>query len=121
MKPQDIGNRNQTAANITKQSLSESRKHLLELMQELNFGRIEGLAVQDGEPVFAPAPHIIREVKFGGENGPRRELEVNDFALKSQVVELFTHLTDLGSGMVECLEVKHGLPFRMNLVEAVRA
>ncbi len=104
-----------------KSSLSPTRLRLLEEMQNLNFGRIEGLAVCNGEPVFDPAPRIIREIKFGGENGPRRELEVNDFALKVQVVELFTCLTNLGSGTVESLEIKHGLPFRMNLVEAVRA
>jgi hypothetical protein len=106
---------------ITKQSLSESKKHLLELMQELNFGRIEGLAVCNGDPVFEPSPRIIREFKFGGENGPRRESRIKDFALKTQVVELFEQLTTLGDGTVESLEIKHGLPFRMNLVEVVQA
>jgi hypothetical protein len=90
-------------------------------MQNLNFGRIEGLAVCNGEPVFDPPPRIIREIKFGGENGPRRELETPNFTLKSQAVELFEQLERLGNGTVERLEIKHGLPFRMNLVEMVSA
>ncbi|MBI5787825.1 MAG: hypothetical protein HZA78_03085 [Candidatus Schekmanbacteria bacterium] len=105
---------------VNKHDLSESQKRLLELMQQINFGRIEELAVRNGEPFFDPAPRVIREIKFGGENGPRHELGVNDFALKSQVVELFEQLCQIKEGTVECLEIKHGLPFRMNLVELVR-
>jgi hypothetical protein len=105
----------------TKASLSPKQKQLLELMQELNFGRIKDLTVHNGEPVFDPPPRIIREIKFCAENGPRHELEIKDFALKAQAVELFEQLTNFGEGTVECLEVKHGLPFRMNLVEVVQA
>ncbi|HCF06303.1 MAG TPA: hypothetical protein DEU72_08760 [Desulfomicrobiaceae bacterium] len=105
----------------TKASLTPARRRLLELMQEINFGRIEGLAVRGGEPVLDPPPRVVREIKFGGENGPRRELGSDDFALKAQAVEFFTHLSRLGDGTVEILEIKHGLPFRMSVEEAVRA
>lgn len=40
----------------TKASLTPARRRLLELMQEINFGRIEGLAVRGGEPVLDPPP-----------------------------------------------------------------
>ncbi|HOM98863.1 MAG TPA: hypothetical protein PLM33_01270 [Acidobacteriota bacterium] len=105
----------------TKASLTPARRRLLELMQEINFGRIEGLAVRGGEPVLDPPPRVVREIKFGGENGPRRELGSDDFALKAQAVEFFAHLSRLGDGTVEILEIKHGLPFRMSVEEAVRA
>ena len=42
--------------NRTKQSLSPARRRLVELMQEVNFGRIEGLHVRDGEPILEQAP-----------------------------------------------------------------
>jgi len=106
---------------VSKRSLSAPRRRLLELMQEINFGRIEGLAVRGGEPVLDPPPRVVREIKFGGENGPRRELGSDDFALKAQAVEFFAHLSRLGDGTVESLEIKHGLPFRMSVEEAVRA
>lgn len=96
-----------------KYALSKQRRDLLEIMQRVNFGRIEGLTVRSGEPAFDPSPRIIREIKLGGEHTPRTELEQTDFELKAQVVELFHYLTELGNGTIACLEVKHGLPFRL--------
>ncbi|MEN9556810.1 MAG: hypothetical protein RLZZ536_298 [Planctomycetota bacterium] len=103
---------------LTKASLSPSRHRLLVMLQQINFGRIEGLVVRDHQPVFNPPPTVIREVKFGGDNSPRPELATDDFALKSQVVELFKHLDQHPSCHIETLEIKHGLPFRMLIREA---
>lgn len=103
---------------INKASLQPARRLLLERLQQINFGRLEGLVVRDRQPVLDPPPTIIREVKFGGDNGPRPELHVDDFALKSQVVELFAVLDELRDGVIDLLEVKHGLPFRMLVREA---
>jgi len=98
-------------------SLPPAGERLVRLMQELNFGQVRDLVVRDGEPVFDPPPRVVREVKFGGENGPRPEAAKADFALKVQVRELFAQLEALGDGLVECIEVKHGLPFRMTVEE----
>jgi hypothetical protein len=98
-----------------KSVLSEPRRRLLELMQELDFGRIEALAVGAGDPVLDPPPTIVREVKFGGQNGPRDERTLDDFPLKAQVVELFDELDRLGDGVIDVLTVKHGLPFNMHV------
>jgi len=105
---------------VSKRDLSGPRKRLIEMMQEISFGRIENLIVKDGEPNFDPSPQVVREIKFGGENGPRQEMSVENFALKSQAVEFFAQLDRLGDGRVKSLEVKHGLPFRMSLEETVR-
>jgi hypothetical protein len=104
----------------TKATLTPARRRLIELMQEISFGRIENLAVKDGEPDFDSPPQVVREIKFGGENGPRQEMSVEDFALKSQVIEFFAQLDCLGNGTVKSLEIKHGLPFRIILEETVR-
>ncbi len=103
---------------VSKVSLSERRRQLVELLQELNFGRIEDLVIRDGQPVLNPPPHIIREVKFGGENGPRPERATADFRLKAQVIELFTYFDQMQDGTIDVIEVKHGLPFRMLVAEA---
>jgi hypothetical protein len=84
-------------------------------MQSLNFGRIENLHVRCGEPVFMPPPRIVQDIKFGAESGPRPELGTPDFQLRRQVNELFDHLARLNDGMVDLLEVKHGLPFKLEL------
>ena len=102
---------------VTKSSLSEPRQRLVELMQEVNFGRIENLVICDGQPVLSPLPRIIREVKFGGDNGPRPEVLSKDFPLKVQVDELLRYLDDLRDGEISVLEIKYGLPFRMAVEE----
>jgi hypothetical protein len=103
---------------LTKAALSESRRQLVELMQQVNFGRIEGLVIRNRAPVLDPLPRIIHEVKFGGENAARPEREAADFILKTQVVELFEQFDRLDGGTIEVLEIKHGLPFRMLIAEA---
>jgi hypothetical protein len=97
----------------TRKALSADRGRLLALMQSINFGHIEGLDVRSGEPILDPLPRVVRELKFGGDNAPRSERDIQDFLLKSQVVELFKEFDRLVNGRVELLEVKHGLPFRM--------
>lgn len=102
-----------TSPLFSKQDLSDCRRTFLELMQSVNFGRIEDLQISAGEPVLDPHPVVFREHKFGGENGPRPELGAADFLLKQQVVELFAFFDELQNGVIDVLELKHGLPFRM--------
>jgi len=102
---------------VTKANLSPQRKHLLEMMQGLNFGLIEALVVRDGEPILDPPPLVVHDVKFCAENGSRSESNIDDFVLKAEVRNLFTHFDALGNGTIRCLEVKHGLPFRMQVEE----
>jgi hypothetical protein len=105
------------AHSATKASLSPARRRLLELLQQVNFGRVEGLTLEGGEPLFDPPPRVVREIKIGGENGPRAELDGADFQLKAQVIELFQHLDQVGSGTIDVVEVKYGLPFRLIVTE----
>ena len=92
---------------------------MIALMQAVNFGRIEGLVVRAGRPVFDPPPRVVREIKFGGKNGPRPEVDKKDFALKAQVRQMFVQLEALGSGIVRCIEVKYCLPFKMTIEEVI--
>ena len=84
-------------------------------IQRINFGRSERLPVRDGEPVIDLPLQILREVKFCAENGPRPEISKEDFALKAQVCDLLAQMEAMGSGVIRCLEVKHGLPFKMTI------
>jgi len=97
--------------------LGPDRRRLVHLMQQINFGRIEGLRIRDGDPVLDPLPRIVREVKFPGDNGPRPEAESGDFTLKRQVQDLLAELDRIGDGVVDVLVVKHGLPFSMQVAE----
>lgn len=104
-------------ANPSKQNLSEARRQLVGLMQRINFGRIFDLEVRDGQPVMDPPPRVVREIKFGADNGPRPEVAKADFTLKAQVRDLFAQLEALGDGVIPCIEIQRGLPFRMTVEE----
>ena len=105
---------------LNKSSLSNPQRRLLETMQKLNYGRIEGLSIRGGEPVLNPQPRIVRDVKLGSpENGTRPEFHSADFALKREHSELFENLRRLGDGVIESIEVKAGLPFRFTVEESM--
>jgi hypothetical protein len=98
-------------------SLRPAERRLVELLQELNFGRVESLFVRAGAPLLEPAPKIIKTLKMGGQNGPREETGLNDFLLKSSVVELLAIIRTLRDDEVLTITVMHGLP---HLVEIER-
>jgi hypothetical protein len=101
--------------NQSKSALSQPRRLLVEKMRGLNFGTIEDLEIRQGEPVFTPSPRVVRDIKLGGDNSPRQEQQGSDFLLKHQIVELCSLLDAIANSTI-CIEVKHGLPFRV-LVE----
>jgi hypothetical protein len=105
---------------LTKSSLSTPQQRLLETLQRTNYGRIEGLRVREGEPVLSPPPRILKDVKLGSvDTGARPELDSGDFVLKREHLELFDQLRRFGSGVVECIEVKGGLPFRLMIEQHI--
>ncbi len=99
------------------QDLSAPQQRLVRLFQMINFGRIEELEIRNGEPRFNPAPRVLVELKLDRDDGPRPERSLEQFQLLEQVVRFFDQLARLGDGTIECIEVRHGLPFRM-VVEA---
>jgi hypothetical protein len=99
----------------SKSALTPERKWIVELMQMINFGRIENLLVKNREPVIDLNLRVIRDFKFNGENQPRPELNSKNFELKSEVKEFFASLDQLDTECRVNIEVKHGLPFRMSI------
>jgi hypothetical protein len=75
---------------IKKTSLNRHQQKLIELMQQINFGRISNIPVVGGNP---------------------------EFTLKQEVLSLFEHLTRMGDGTIRHLEIKHGLPFLIRIEE----
>lgn len=104
-----------------KSSLTPSARQLIESMQQISFGSIDTLHVRRGQPAWDPPPRIARELKFGSPSGPRPETRLEDFALKAEVVELLERIAAMQDGVIDRIEVRHGLPFRMILVENAAA
>lgn len=95
---------------ITKSSLSEAQRRLVELLQNINFGRIERLQVRCGEPVFDPVPQVVESLRMGSPKGPREEATLEDFWLRQPVVDLIQTILELGNGEIASITVMHGLP-----------
>jgi hypothetical protein len=100
-------------AKIAKGSLRPNCRRLVELMRQLHFGQIVGLRIDEGDPVYDPPPRLVYDKKLGSEPAPRPVSGREDFLLKQQVVELFALFDQLRNGMIDVIEVKNGLPFRV--------
>ena len=104
---------------VTKAALTPARRRLVEMMQEINFGRIEGLEVRNGEPLFDPPPLAVRQVVFGKKNGPNDSRAQDGYALKKKVAELF-EVFDRETYRVLELVIDDGLPVRMTVADGGR-
>lgn len=102
-----------------KSDLSEARRRLVESMQRINFGRIEQLTVVSGNPMLESAAKVVSTHKLKGANVPRVELNAPDFLLKQEVSELFRILDELEDGLIALIEVKHGLPFLVEVAQVL--
>ena len=103
------------ATSLKKSSLSAPRQRLLDLILEINFGRIENLIIHDGEPLFSPPPQQFLEIKIGAENGPRPERACKDFNLKKQWVQFFDQLSRIKNGTILVIDIQNGLPLRLKV------
>lgn len=101
-------------------SITEAQKRLLQLMQEVHYGRIEDLVICNGEPVMGLPVKILRDVKLSGECSRKPILADRDYLDKPQVVEMLRQFHRLGDGVVQLVEIHDGLPFRIHIVEMVR-
>ena len=100
---------------LRKSSLSEAQSCLVALLQIVNFGRIEGLQIRAGQPIFDPPPLVVRKLRTGADNQRRPEADLEDFYLKEPVIEMLDALADLRDGEVRSIDVRHGLPISIEI------
>lgn len=101
--------------------LTPARRHLVDLMQRLNHGRIENLRVRDGQPRFDPPPTTYRLYRFGKPNGPNQSSTTPDFSLKRGVAELLRLFDSARNLDIESLKIEDGLPVAMSVTEEIGA
>ncbi len=100
--------------------LRPSERAFVAAMTALGFGRFEYLLVERGELVLDPWPTAVRDVKFGSQDPGTTKVPPDEFELKPQVAELFEYIRAVHAGEIRTLEVKHGLPFSMEIEMAGR-
>lgn len=95
---------------------SPARQNLLTLISLIGFGRIENLTIRSGQPVLDPRPRITRERLLGARDEGASDHTART-GCKPHVRELLAELDRIGEGVIDCLEVRHGLPFRITVVD----
>ena len=85
-------------------------------MRQHQFGRVENMPVQDGQPAPDRDTRIVRAVRFGGESSGSKFPNADEFELKQSVRDLFDELARLRNGAVVRLEFRHGLPCLLETV-----
>ncbi len=103
---------------VTTRDLLLSEVAFVTAMQQLGFGRFEFLRIYKGELVLDPWPTTVRAVKFATEDPIKTRKSMDEFALKRQVIELLDYVRAFDTGGIRCLEVRHGLPFSMEVALA---
>jgi hypothetical protein len=93
--------------------LSAQQCSLLEIMREHQYGRVENMSIQAGQPVLDQNFKVVRVACLGGESGGTKPPAGDEFELKRAVCDLFDELARLGHGTVVRLEFKRGLPCRL--------
>lgn len=96
--------------------LSPSERRFLIAMNELGFGRFELLRIKRGELVLDPWPTTVRGVKLGSENAAAGNRLLDEFQLQRPVAEFFEYVRTVDEGGIRCLEVRHSLPFSMEIM-----
>jgi len=95
---------------LRKRHLSDARQRLVVLLQRVGFGAVHNLVVRSGEPVLDPPPLVRVRRKNGSVSPSRPSATTADFALKREWVDFFRDLDGIGDGVVQLIEVAHGLP-----------
>jgi hypothetical protein len=108
-------NEKMTVTTLRFSQLSASRQTLVRLCQSVNHGSIEDLRVEQSEPVFNPAPVVLKDVKLDSEEGPRPELALADFVVSNEVLRLKMLFDEMRCGVIRHIEVRGGIPRRIVL------
>ena len=95
--------------------LLPSERRFVDAMSDVGFGRFEFLRIEHGELVLDPWPTTVRGVKFGSSSAATHKPLADEFELKSQVAEFFEYVREVDSGEIRTLEIRHGLPFSMEV------
>ena len=95
--------------------LSPTERAFVLALRRLGFGRLEFIRIQRGELVLDPWPTVVQMLKFGSADSTQNHHATADRKLKKPLVELFEYIRGVNDGEIRCLEVRHGLPFSMEI------
>ena len=102
-------------ANLFTSELHPSELTFVHAMQRLGFGQFESVRIIAGELALEPWPRMVQSVKFGASDIAMEDKPRCEFELKQQVVQFIERVRSIEDGEIRLLEVRHGLPFAMQV------
>ncbi len=87
--------------------VSRCRQQLIRTCQALNYGTVRQLRVDGGDPVPDSAT-LLAEERLDLPEEPRQEFNLKDLELCEEWRRLMARLDDIGSGIIERIEVRQG-------------
>jgi hypothetical protein len=106
---------------LTTRDLTPAQRSLLRIMHEHQFGRIENLTVQAGQPRFDCGAKVVRVSRLGGGKEEANPRDSDEFELKEATRDLLDNLARLENGIVLRLEFRHGLPCLLETAASLSA
>jgi hypothetical protein len=104
-----------TSKRLSTGELRPSERLLVAAMERLAFGRFERLMIRNGEPVLAPWPRTVQEIRLGAEPPEKVRSGAREVTLKHQVVELIEYIRSVGAGEILVLKFRRSLPCSMEI------
>ena len=100
---------------MKKSTVSPARRRLIELMQDVHYGSIEGLQIRDCEPVVNPPPAAVRDLVLGKFERSHPARELSDFHLRDALIDLFELFDRERDVDIDRLSIQSGLPLRVRV------
>jgi hypothetical protein len=94
--------------------ISPPERSFVSALQKLGFGRLESIKVRRGELILDPWPTVVQVLKFGAAQTESSNRPA-EFDLKKPLVEFLEYIRGVDDGEIRRLEVRHGLPFSMEI------
>lgn len=95
--------------------VTNAERELIRLIRQTQFGCISNIKLSAGQPIFDGNTSVSIEFKLSGLEPTKEVLSEQDYLNKPQVRTLFERFRTLGNGIIECLDVRDGLPFKVTI------
>jgi hypothetical protein len=106
---------------VSTHDLSQCERRFCLAMNELWYGRLEFVRIESGALVLDPWPTVVKGVKFASREPVTACTPPRDFELKAELIEFFAYVRSVDAGEIRRLEVKHGLPFSMEIEHSLKS
>jgi len=100
----------------TTEHLTSAQRALFRVMRDWQYGRIENMRVERGEPVLGSGARLVRIARLDGGRQRFDTAGEEQCQLKQEIHNLFEELTRLQDCLVLRLEFRNGLPMRLETV-----